>query len=273
MKINLITAVVFAALSLVLVAGCGDEIYDDPIPTEITDTVQTHQNGPSIELEIGLTKCLSNDGCEAVEVCLPFEEASEYQLIKVCTEGCDAKLDTVVTEKDDGTTITEIVRSNDTCQRFGDPLYCDMDKDSDTYRQCLVMVSDPDVTEPTEPTEPVEEDDSVEITCCYAGNLDGLYGQFGWSESTLEDPEAWGAGRDLSFTGECYSYVVDDSTMVYDGVYFSDVTDDVHTGLQEHDSAINWIGWDMEAPTCYVGETEAVVGDFTQNRGWPFWLE
>ncbi|MBI5077343.1 hypothetical protein HZB94_03095 [Candidatus Falkowbacteria bacterium] len=265
-KVFVVLCGMFCAMAFA--AGCGDETIKGKVPVEGSVSI----DGPVVMYEGDL--CVTNDDCEAQKVCqmdLAASESVGYSIF-VCVIGCDAELatETVEVENEDGTSTSETktvkIEDTDTCQRFEDTtMYCDLV--SHTCKEYEVEV-------PTEPVEPTPEEPGVieapltAVSCCYDGDLTGLYGQLAWSTATGEDPEAWEAARDLKFDAEgCFS-----AELALEFVtlgFWVDLTLGPHDGKPADE--VLWAGETLKPTKCFVGEETSPPGDFEKDFGWPFY--
>lgn len=264
---------VFCVVMAVFGAGCGDTNFEDPVPVKVTDPIVVQDCA-------ALDECTAHDDCDdADRICVLIPDITEECgfAVSKCILGCDAELDTEEKKSPDGTSTVEVVKvpETDTCQRNGAvDVYCD------TETHLCVKYPEP-VEEPAEPEEPVEPEpepeepavDEVkmtEISCCYDGDLAGLFGQMAWSTSTREDPASWASASDLDPDEDgCYTAEVDMTTVTVG--FWVDLTQGSHEvkpGEPPPDPP--WLGSAKKPSKCYIVGTEAVIGEFEEGFGWPF---
>lgn len=260
MKKFLVATVVL--MVTMLAAACGDET------TEVQGPVPVEMQGPVVNYDVPV--CTSDADCGDDELCMLDSNATDSvgHTIMVCVIGCDAELETVEVQNEDGTSSTETskVEGTDTCQRFGDTtLFCDL-----TSHECKEYASEEPVVEPTEPEpvelEPVAESDT-EVKCCYdPQDLDsGLYGVFAYSTSTSTNPEAWQQAPNLEIKEDgCFSFSVD-MELVFEGFWV-----DLTRGLYPDDGTEIpddfFVAEAAKPEACYIGGKKVNIGKF--DAGW-----
>jgi hypothetical protein len=258
-----------------IAAGCGDTKVDGPVPIE--GTITTEPGGPQVVYN--KETCNVNADCGYDELCTldPSATKAVGYTIQVCVAGCDAELETVDTEveNEDGTSFisTEVVKvaETDTCQRLGDETgFCDLSThECSKYETPESPVVDPTPEESESVlTEPEGVVEMTSVTCCYDGDVAGLYGQLAWSTSTSADPDSWEAARDLEFNWKgCFNSSVD-LGMVTIG-FWADVTVGTHEGKAADE--VEWKGASMKPSECLVDGEPVSVGPFEPNYGWPLY--
>jgi len=251
-----------AMMVLGLAASCGDTdtVVEGAMPVEIV--------GPVVNYDVPV--CTSDADCGDDELCMLDSAATESvgHTIMVCVIGCDAELETVEVQNEDGTssTVTTKVEGTDTCQRFGDTtLYCDL-----ASHECKEYSAEEPVVEP-EPVElePVVEptDVNTEVKCCYdPQDIEaGLYGVFAYSISSSENPAGWQQTPDLDIKADgCFSVKVD-MDLVFEGFWV-----DMTRGLYPEDGTEipdDFFVAEAAKPTaCYIGGQSVLIGKF--DAGW-----
>lgn len=269
-KETLVLVLVLCCSVLGVAAGCGDTSIDGPVP--IMGTVGTEPAGPQVTYN--KDTCNDNADCGSDELCTvdPAATKAVGYTIQVCVLGCDAELETVETEIEnkDGTSFTssEVVKveGTDTCQRNGGTtVYCDL-----STHECT-KYEDVTPTEPTpEPTEPSPEPmaELTQVTCCYDGDVTGLYGQLAWSTATSADPESWGAARDLEFDQYgCFGAQIDLEKVTLG--FWVDTTVGPHDGIPAED--VVWKGDTLKPKGCMVDGPGVAIGEFETDYGWPIY--
>jgi len=265
---KLMVAMMVLAVAMVLAASCGDT------ETVVKGAQKVEVQG-TVHVQMCASDCVTNDDCGDYELCVIDKDSSKAcgHEISNCRQKCTGEMETV--ENEDGTSFTDWVEGTDTCQRFGDTsLYCDLV--SGKCKEYTPAEEPTDVVEP-EPVEPEPVDEpkgDKEIECCYpAGDFTGLYGGFGWSESTLVDPEACNGtrNREIDENG-CFRATVNMGN-VFGGVLYSGLHKGLYTTDEAANKAIPWVEDKFGQPTCTIGAVSAKVDPHFQGKGYPFYQE
>src|SRR6056297_15719 len=107
-------------LFVLFVVGCGDTVYEDPVPIKHEGPVTTQPAETPVGIEVTGTVCDFDGDCPLAQLCLPLKAASDHYVVKVCQPACEVTPYKEVTEHvtDGGNKeITTIVVYEDTCKR------------------------------------------------------------------------------------------------------------------------------------------------------------
>ena len=246
-----------AVLVATLAAACGDVTVAGPVPVTMEGEQETEEGGVGVEVEIA--PCTVDSECDSTQLCLLHSGASERAgyWISLCQTGCDVQL----VERFDGS-VTKVAGS-DTCQRDGRAdIFCDADLDLPTFHMCREPSTEElAASAPAEdPTPPPQGGDEDELSCCYSGDTVGLFGQFAWSESSVENPEEWRSAYDLEIGSDgCFAARMDLSS-VYSGFWV-----DLTRGLARYD---RWQGSTRQPLSCYLNGRSLAIRSFEPTKGW-----
>ncbi len=267
---KIFTVVVFLFLVVFSFSGCGDQetTINGPIPVKVDGAVAT--------LPVGLQKCSYDFECPVWQVCQPWDQASEMLAVRVCTDYCRVQYSAPV-KKDTVTGVVEYRFAEDSCKRTSadNPSSAEGLSFSCSEKEKLCVVDPPKKAEPVVPTDPIEPTDPPvkepklsKLKCCYSNASEEVlavaYGQVSWSESTLEDPEAWDRASDRDIDNACFEAYIDMS-QVFLG-FWVDLTLEAHKGRPS--SEILWVGEGEKPSGCWIEGSPMKIGDFVQNFGW-----
>ena len=272
---------IFVAFVALTLGACGAENVvdvDGPIPVTTQDgdpiavsqvNWDPDQCNPKNEQDAGKADCNFDEMCALDSLATAKHGMELYRCVTVC----HAEFKTVKFE--DGT--SEVVKTEDSCQRFGDEnWYCDMDL---ADPECTEYVAVPTTPTPVDPEPTPASPVFVEVSCCFntAHLTDTMYAQLAWSTSSPDEPENFGKDGDLELDANgCFvSQGKVELSKLYLG-FWTELTDGKVQGLDANGDVVygQWLGNGSNgeyAPTsCTVDGESVAIGQHMPNCGFGF---